>query len=139
MNNINKSRIYSFLIDSFLSNLIGSFFLSLLYREKDINVSSFLLFDHKFNYGFSFLLVFFMIYFILFDLFNYGQTIGKLIFSIYVVEVVNFKRLPKSKLLERTIYKTIAILILPISILLFLLKDGFTIQDKFSKTITIIK
>lgn len=137
MKEINQKRIYSFLTDITISNTIGIFILSIFDIERTTKVSSFTIFGHYFNYGYSFQLLSIIFYFIIFDLSNNGKTFGKLIFSIYVVSEINHKKLSLGMLLERTFYKTLSIAILPFAAFLFLKNDGYTIQDKQVKTTTI--
>lgn len=137
MENICFKRIYSFLVDCIIINCLGIFIFSLFNLEKEIEINSFNLFIFDFNYGLTYQILIISIYFILFDILNNGKTFGKIIFSINVVNKSSLKNLSFLKLLERTLYKTLAILVLPISVILFLTKNGYTIQDKIVNTTTI--
>ena len=137
MESIDQKRIYSFLTDCIISNFIGFFIFSFLNIERDFKLGSFDFFGINFNYGLTFQIFIIVIYFILFDMLNKGKTFGKLIFSINVVNKNDLESLNTSKLLMRTFYKTLAILILPISIILYFIYNGFTIQDKICQTTTI--
>ena len=138
MENINQKRIDSFLLDSVVSNFIGIIILSIIGIEKYTKLGCFIVLGKEFNYGYSFQLLIVVIYFVFFDLFNHGKTLGKLVFSIFVVNNITLKRLSTIKLLERTFFKMISISIIPISILIFLIKDGYTIQDEIVKSKTIM-
>lgn len=78
----------------------------------------------------------FFLYFIIFDLFNHGNSFGKTIFSIKVVNIENLKNVEVKTLILRTILKMLSTILLPFSIITYLY-NGFTLHEKFSKTKTI--
>jgi uncharacterized RDD family membrane protein YckC len=139
MENINKKRIYAFITDSVLSNSIGLVILTFLNFENEKLIGEFNLLGLSINYGYSFQIFIFLFYFIFFDLINNGVTLGKLIFSIIVVNKISLKKLSFKENAKRTLYKILAICIFPVSIIVFFRNEGFTIQDKFCKTTTIKK
>ncbi len=137
MEDVYRKRIYSFLVDCVISNSFGIFIFSLLNLEKDFVVNSFKIFLFNFNYGLTLQFIIMVMYFIIFDILNNGKTFGKLLFSINVVNKSSLENLSVKKLLERTFYKSLSILVLPISVILFVINNGYTIQDKIVDTKTI--
>jgi uncharacterized RDD family membrane protein YckC len=136
MNNTQKRRIGAFIIDAIVIGFFATF-------AENI----FSLFDEKFSfdalgltfyYKFSFSILFYVFYFVLFDLINNGVTLGKMIFKIKVV-FLDETELPKVTRLKRSLLKVVGIVILPIAVLLFFLNNFFTIHDHFCQTITISK
>ncbi|XLS30308.1 RDD family protein [Flavobacteriaceae bacterium M23B6Z8] len=78
------------------------------------------------------------VYILIFDLIFEGQTLGKLASSILVVECGNNHVPDLKKRMLRSFTKFVSILLLPVSILLFLSKRGFTIHEKISNSRTIV-
>lgn len=139
MENVNLKRIYSLLFDLVIANMIGIMVFSLFNLERDVQVGTKMLFGLNVNYGYSFQIIFLLVYFMLFDFFNEGRTFGKLIFSIKVVDKISLSELSLLSRLKRTCLKLITIMFLPISMIVFLIKDGLTLQDKIINTTTISK
>ena len=136
MANIPLRRSIAFLIDMFVVNIIVSFVANLF--PVTIPIHHFEIFRVQFTTGITLVPVFYGLYFVAFDMINNGQTIGKLIAGILTVSK-NGKKLSTKRCLLRSWYKMFGILILPVSVLLFLFKDYYTIQDRYANTVTIQK
>ncbi len=137
MGSIEKKRVYSFIVDIAISNLLCMIIFSALNLKYNFYESSFIFLNSKINYGFSFQIIIVFLYFIIFDLFNGGKSFGKLLFSINVVSKKNLEILSLKSLLIRTFYKIIGIIFFPISFILFFIYGGFSIQDRYSNSKTI--
>lgn len=136
MDNTQKKRIGAFIIDLMVISLFATFAENIMSIFNDqISLKAFGL---TFNYTFSFSVLFYVSYFLLFDLTNYGVTLGKMLFKIKVV-FQDKTELPKSIRLKRSMLKIFGIIILPITVLLFFLNKYFTIHDHFNQTVTIPK
>lgn len=131
----NKNRVFSFLLDAFIVGIMTSLIESLFTFISDKH--SFELFGINFNYSLSLSLLIYLIYFIVFDLFLDGKSIGKLIWKIKIVSKENSMDFTISSHIRRTMLKLVSILILPISILMFLLNQGFTLHDYYTNATTI--
>lgn len=136
MENSKQKRIYAFIIDSIIANSIGIMLLSPFDLEKDIPIGKFTLIGQDIVYGYSFKFMMILLYFIAFDILNKGKTFGKSIVSIVVVDSVSLAELSLVNRIKRTLLKAVALLIWPISLLLFFSFD-YSIQDKVMKTKTI--
>lgn len=139
MENINTKRIFAFITDSVLSNSIGLVILTFLNLENRKLIGEFNFLGLSINYGYSFQIFIFLFYLIFFDLLNKGLTLGKLLFSIIVVNKNSLKELSFKENAKRTLYKILGICIFPITIIIFFTNKGFSIQDKFCRTTTIKK
>lgn len=137
MENINKKRIYSLIVDIAISNLISMIFFSVMNLKYNFYENSFVVFNNEISFGFSFQIIIMFMYFIIFDIFNQGKSFGKLIFSIKLIRKNSLEELTTIDLLKRSIYKMISIVLLPISIILFLFYNCFSLQDRFSNSKTI--
>lgn len=136
MDTTQKRRIGAFIIDVMIIGLFTTFAENILsiFNEK----ISFDALGITFNYTFSFSVLFYVFYFLLFDFLNNGDTIGKMVFKVKVV-FLDKTEVPKAIHLKRSLLKILGIVILPISVLLFFLNKHFTIHDRFYQTITILK
>jgi len=136
MKSTQQRRIGAFIIDVFIVSVFVTLTENML--SSVIEAKSFALFGIQFDLriGTSFLL--YVCYFIIFDLINNGITAGKLIFGIKVVHE-DETQISKGVRVKRSLLKIISIIILPLSILLFLFSDYFTIQDYYSRTLTVRK
>ena len=136
MKSTQQRRIGAFIIDVFIVTVFVTFTENLL--SSTIEAKNFDLFGIQFDLriGTSFLL--YVCYFIIFDLINNGITAGKLIFGIKVVHK-DETEISKGVSIKRSLLKITSIIILPLSILLFLFSDYFTIQDYYSRTLTVRK
>ena len=118
--------------------MIGSALLSIFDISSMLKIGTIDILGNSISYGYSINIIVIALYFILFDFFNNGTTWGKLVFSIYVVEKNKLIKLSVKKSLKRSFFKIVGIVILPVSMALFILKKGFTLEDYFTDTITII-
>lgn len=136
MSGVNKKRVIAFILDIVV---ISTF----------VNISCIVFSDtyspwHIYYQNFSSLflpgmfIAVSIIYILLFDLIFEGQTMGKLAASILVVATEN-NHIPDLKFrIIRSLTKILSIILLPISILLFLGKRGYTIHEKISNSKTIL-
>jgi len=136
MNNTQKRRVGAFIIDLMVIGFFVTFAENIL--SFFIEKISFDALGLTFNYTFSFSILFYVSYFLLFDLINNGITLGKMIFKIKVV-FLDKTELTKATHLKRSLLKILGIIILPIAVLLFFLNKYFTIHDHFCQTTTIPK
>lgn len=136
MNKIYLKRIGSFLIDISIIETVSSLIANFI--PIKIKVSSFELLGKNFYINISFIIILYILYFILFDILNNGKTLGKILFKIKVLSIEN-NNLSKVKLVIRSFYKILSILILPISIILYYFYNYFTIQDRICKTKTVME
>ncbi|MGJ8593404.1 MAG: RDD family protein [Aquaticitalea sp.] len=93
--------------------VIDSFFVNFLYNV--IITQSFFSGLNEINY--NFLLLTFLLYFIFFDIFNSGQTLGKIFLNVKVVEHLSLKMR-----ISRSFLKIISIYITPVTIIIYLFK-----------------
>lgn len=127
-------RIGAFIVDIVILGAIVSFSEGLL--DTSIEGKSYDLFGMNFSIKLGVTFLIYVMYFLIFDVANRGNTVGKIIFRIKVVTEDNST--PRCGIrMIRTILKIVSIIILPISILLFFLNDSFTIHDRYAKTLTI--
>ena len=128
MKGIYLKRLLAFLIDfiiiSFIYKILDDMF------SLSFEITELTLFETKIKLSFSFMILTFYIYIILFDIFNKGITFGKMIFNLSIDNTDS--NLQVVDLLKRSLLKIITIIILPISILLYLFKNKFLLQDKYS-------
>lgn len=103
-------RIIALIIDS----VFVTFFSNILIDNVTINGFNYSYDPLSMKYAFTVLS--FFIYFLVFDLLNNGQTIGKSLFELYD------KQLTLKNRILRTIFKMISIVLTPITIFLFLFK-----------------
>lgn len=134
MSQIQTKRILAFIIDMIIVSIITSALQSMLSNIFQPKEYLFIGMSIKTTHGFS--LVFYLIYFFVFDFLNQGKTLGKILFRNQVIFPDNRK--PSIiNLMTRTVLKIVSILILPIAILLYLFNNRFTLQDHFTKTTVI--
>lgn len=136
MDTTQKRRVGAFIIDVMIICLLSAFTENIVSTFND--EISFNALGLTLNHTFSFSVLYYVSYFLLFDQMNHGITIGKMLLKIMVV-FQDKTELPKAIRLKRSLLKIISILILPITVLLFFLNKYFTIHDHFNQTITIPK
>jgi uncharacterized RDD family membrane protein YckC len=136
MNQTQKRRVGAFVLDLMVIGIFTTFAENIL--SFFIDKVSFDALGLTFNHTFSFSILFYVSYFLLFDLINNGVTLGKMIFKIEVV-FLDKTELTKATHLKRSLLKILGIIILPIAVLLFFLNKFFTIHDYFCQTITVPK
>ncbi|WP_396182163.1 RDD family protein [Flavobacterium sp.] len=132
-------RIGALVVDYIIYSIFISLFFSLTKLEKRISLGSDFLGDLEINYSLEITHFTFLAYFLVFDFFFNGTTIGKKVLNIIVVNKNDFKFLSLSNRIKRTLLKFISVLIFPITIILYLINNDLILQDKYSKGITIIK
>ncbi|MEM9687200.1 MAG: RDD family protein [Bacteroidota bacterium] len=133
MRTIPLRRSTAFLIDTLVVNSIVTFSIQLFPMAFKIIDFEFL--GLRFILGIRLVFVVYLFYFIVFDLLKNGQTIGKQLLNLTVVAKDN--KLPDlKKRVLRSLYKTLGIMVLPVSIILFLTRN-YTFQEYYSGTITI--
>lgn len=134
MKSTQQRRIGAFIIDTLVIGILVSLVESLfpfLYEAKTTSI-----FGISVTYRFGASFLFYVCYFILFDLANEGNTIGKLLFKIKVISE-DEAEITKGKRMVRSLLKLVSIIVLPIAILLFLFKDYFSMQEHYTNTITV--
>ncbi len=133
--NVKNKRILALLLDLAIVGFIASLVTSMIKFEWELG--SYSLFNHRISFGLSLSFLFYLVYFILCDIFWNSMTIGKEVLKIKVVSQDGAPWELKSRI-YRTLLKTISILFWPISGLVFLV-NGYTLEDDFSKTKTVEK
>ncbi len=129
---INIYRLFALLIDLVIISVLFSIASNFLILNIELGVEN--ISKKDIVYGYSFLFVFYLFYFLIFDITNNGDTLGKILTKITVVSKQKDK-LNYNKFL-RTILKIISLVIFPVAAILFF-TNGTSIQDKITKTKTI--
>ncbi|WP_452232320.1 RDD family protein [Lacinutrix sp. MEBiC02595] len=129
MKNIYLKRFLAFLIDFIIVSFIYHILDDML--SLSFEITELTLFETKIKLRFSFMILTFYIYILLFDVFNKGITFGKMIFNLSI-DNTDSDNLEVVDLLKRSLLKILTIIILPISILLYLFKNKYLLQDKYS-------
>ncbi|WP_055442737.1 RDD family protein [Lacinutrix himadriensis] len=129
MKDIYLKRFLAFLIDFVIVSFIYKILDDML--SLSFEITELTLFETKIKLSFSFMILSFYFYMILFDVFNKGITFGKMIFNLSIDNTTD-TNLQVVDLLKRSLLKIISIIILPISILLYLFKNKYLLQDKYS-------
>ncbi|GER61060.1 hypothetical protein ULMA_31680 [Patiriisocius marinus] len=132
MNQINNYRLFALLIDLVIISVLYSIASNFLILNIELGVEN--ISTTNVVYGYSFLFVFYLFYFLIFDFTNNGNTLGKILTKITVVSKQKNK-LNYNKFL-RTILKIISLVIFPVAAILFF-TNGTSLQDKITKTKTI--
>ncbi|MEM9687745.1 MAG: RDD family protein, partial [Bacteroidota bacterium] len=130
MKDIPLRRSMAFLIDMGIVSISIAIFENLFpitIQTHEFDVSGI-----RFAFGISLAPVFYILYFIIFDIIADGRTPGKSILGILVVSEFG-KRLSTKKHLLRSFYKTVSVFVLPISIFLFIFQK-YTLQDYYTDT-----
>lgn len=133
--NINFKRIIALLIDVFIISLFTNFINRYLKTSIDLWSSESRYFTFTISIGAFF--IFLLIYLILFDIYNSGDTLGKIIVKIKKIKN-NGSDLNLKERVHNSILKVLAISFWPISLIIFLIKKN-TIQDLILETKTISK
>jgi uncharacterized RDD family membrane protein YckC len=131
--NYNNKRILAFLIDLLIIAIISTLSTGFFEIERELGTTT--IFNQTITYGISWSFLFYAMYFIIFDIFNNAVTVGKQLLQIKVA-LKNNKQLSIQSRIYRTVLKTISILFLPISALVFLI-NGNTLQDSYCNTKTV--
>jgi uncharacterized RDD family membrane protein YckC len=132
LTNITNKRIFALVVDLVFISQISVLINNII--RINYEISTFNLYETKISYGYSFMVVVYLIYFIFFDYFYNGKTIGKRIFSIYVVGKSYNLNIKQN--IIRSILKVVSIIILPFSAFIFLI-DNSTFHDKYFNTTTL--
>ncbi len=130
--NIKSKRIAALIIDLLIINIIVNIISNFFIVESHFGNFKFL--KINFNYGYSLVIIFQLLYFFIFDILNKSKTLGKIALKINTV-LINEEEFDLKNRLCRSFLKIISILISPISLILFLIKS-YTIQDSICKTKT---
>ena len=76
----------------------------------------------------------FLVYFLLFDFTNSGDSPGKEILRLQTLDISR-QRLERKRAVKRTLLKLVSLIIFPVSALLYLFGDGeFSLHDTYLKT-----
>ena len=134
MTSVQVKRTLAFLIDISIISLVISIVENFL--PITIKMQKFEILGIAANVTYSLALIFYFLYFFTFASFRLGSTIGKSLMNIYVVTESGETPLSK-QLVIRSIYKVVSIVILPVSVALFLFKNSFSIQEKYTQTRTV--
>lgn len=133
MGNIQIKRIVALWIDMFVAGLIYGVienFLPQVFEpiEKD-------LFGIQVRLQLSLAVLFYLLYFLVFDLLNQGVTVGKLVLKIKVVKGED-SRLTAAEHVVRTLLKMVSLIFLPIAALIFLFNKNYALHDRYTGTNT---
>ena len=123
---LKNKRILAFLIDMIIVNAIIQFFSLLVQPEMPgyrLDAEQYTLVSRL-----SYDVVFYLVYFLVFDLFGQGVTVGKKATSL-VITNTNQPAIGRSELVKRTLLKMVGMILLPISALVYLLFTR-TLQDE---------
>lgn len=127
---IRNKRIVALILDLLIIGIVSGLFSNFVGIERNLGTTT--IFDRPVAYGYSLSFLFYLLYFFIFDLFNNSITIGKLVMKIKVI-LQNEDELTLKIKMYRTTLKTISILFLPISALVFLI-TGKSLQDSYCST-----
>ena len=130
--NTNLNRFFALLIDLIFISIIYNFVSNFI--NLNVELGAIRIFGLKMLYGYSFLFVIYLIYFLAFDFFNNSITLGKIFTKLRVVSnkagSLNYNKF------IRTFLKILSLVLFPIAGIFFILK-GTTIQDEILDTRTI--
>jgi len=123
---LKNKRILAFLIDMIIVNAIIQL-ISLLVQPE---IPGYWLDTEYYTLvsRLSYDVVFYLVYFLVFDLFGQGVTVGKKATSLVIVDA-DQPFIGRSELVKRTLLKMVGMILLPISALVYLLFTK-TIQDE---------
>ncbi len=131
---VRKSRrIASFIIDMVGANLI---FYVLDVVFPTYRIGSFLLFGHSVDLDFKLALLAIPIYFLIFDLVNQGQSLGKIILATKTIDSSSSAAPAGATRIMRTLLKMLSIALWPIALLVYLM-CSVTLHDKVARTVTV--
>ena len=123
-------RSIALLIDTTIAGTLPRLFepyLPVSFSWVAFNISAF-----PFTLYITLAFVFYLLYFAMFDMINKGRTVGKRMAGIVTVF---FDKNTLKKRLVRSLFKTLSILLLPISFMLYFRYD-YTLQDSRCRTKT---
>ncbi|MDX1784150.1 MAG: RDD family protein, partial [Aequorivita vladivostokensis] len=109
--NVKNKRILALLLDLAIIGFISSLVTSMIKFEWELGTYS--LFNHRISFGLSLSVLFYLVYFILCDIFWNSMTIGKEVLKIKVISQDGAPLELKSRI-YRTLLKTISIIFWPI-------------------------
>ena len=130
-----SKRILALLLDLTIIGVIASVATNFFKFEWELG--EYLLFNHHITWGLSLSFLFYLMYFILCDVFGNSVTIGKEVLKIRTVSVSGGQLKLKNRI-YRTLLKILSIIFWPISATVFLI-NGFTIEDGLCNTKTVEK
>lgn len=135
-NNYLKERIFALLIDQFIVN--SSYSILNQFFNLDFVAKKFLIFGMKGTINVSFIIIASLIYFLSFDFFKNGTTIGKSILKIKI-QKINGDDLSFFERFTTTFVKVISITFLPLSVIYyFFTKTIFHDRIMKIKTVTLL-
>lgn len=120
-----NKRILAFFIDIFIINVIIQLIGFLI--KPDLTEYSFETENYKVISRMSYDFIFYLVYFLLFDFFREGITIGKKVTSLIIVNPKQ-TTIGRNNLVKRTMLKLLSIVFLPISGVIYLIFDK-TLHD----------
>ena len=129
-------RILAYVLDGPIIGVVSSLFDSLM--TPFLSPVSFDWLGIAIVLNVEFLLLFYLLYFILFDVLNNGITVGKAITGIRVVVDEPGSITTKQHIL-RTLLKMISVLFSFIAFIVFILTPQWTLHDSVMNTITVSK
>jgi len=134
MKTTKSARIWAFIMDAFIVGLLTTMVNSFLpdffgsHQREIANVPI------TISFGGS--ITTYFLYFLMFDLFNEGISVGKMLLKLVVVDHLD-NPLDTTKLIIRTILKLVSIIFLPIAILVYLFSDALSLHEKATQTKTV--
>lgn len=131
MNNPHVQRAISFIIDLLIVAILIIFidnFFSDFFTDRQFELRGFRM---KINLSFQYML--YLPYFLVFDLLNRGNSPGKQIIGLHVCNK-DGEFIDSLRAVLRTMVKTISISVLPLSMIIFLLFNGYTLHDALLST-----
>lgn len=127
-----SKRILAYIIDVALASSMASICSSLIFDKEE----NFFTDPLQINYWNMLYYMGFFAYFLFFDFVKQGDTIGKAIVSITVVNCDN-SPLSLKKRLFRSLIKILGLVFLPVTFLVFIFGNHYLLQDEFIKTVTV--
>jgi uncharacterized RDD family membrane protein YckC len=122
---LKSQRFLAFFIDLIIINaLIGVFGLLL---NNQVSLYRMVTGEASVNVKFSFELFYYLIYFVFFDIFKEGITVGKKATGLLIVDP-NGQIPDRNELVKRTFLKMLGVILLPIAALVYLIGE-WSVQD----------
>lgn len=127
-----RKRIYAYLIDVLIVSIIASICSHFIFDKKEFFLTNTL----RINYWNLLYYLCMFAYFVFFDFIKQGDTIGK---SMLSITVVNHDYSPTNlkKRLYRSLLKFLSILFFPVAVMAYFFGNHYILQDELPKTITI--
>lgn len=134
MKTTKTARIWAFIIDAFIVGLLTSLIQNILPDFFSVHHREIVNIPIKVSFGGS--ITTYFLYFLIFDLFNNGVSVGKMLLKLIVVESTD-EDLDTTKSIIRTVIKLVSLALFPIAALVYLFTNAWTLHEKATNTKTV--